>query len=122
MRSNKAHRGAVVTIALAIAIQLFSKPLLAQHVHPPALDTTGKPLTQAMAQHSAHDMMATPAGVSMERMGSGTSSIPDAVTLPSRESTLRDWMLMTHVFAFSNTTARRASEGQISLAPSTGLC
>ena len=56
MRSNKAHRGAVVTIALAIAIQLFSKPLLAQHVHPPALDTTGKPLTQAMAQHSAHDI------------------------------------------------------------------
>ena len=36
----------------------------------------------------------------MTRMGSGTTWIPDAVTLPSRDRMLRDWMIMTHGFVF----------------------
>jgi len=50
--------------------------------------------------HSAEDMMVSPAGVSMERMGSGTTWIPDAISLPSRDRMLHDWMIMTHGFVF----------------------
>jgi hypothetical protein len=62
------------------------------------------PMTMAMPgmkHHSAEDMMIGSVGVSMERMGSGTSWIPDAVTLPSRRRMLGDWMLMAHGFIFA---------------------
>jgi hypothetical protein len=59
---------------------------------------TGMP---RMKPHSADDMMIGPVGVSMERMGSGTTWIPDAVTLPSRRRMFGDWMLMAHGFAFA---------------------
>jgi len=51
--------------------------------------------------HSADDMMIGPVGVSMERMGSGTTWIPDAVTLPSRRRMLGEWMIMAHGFVFA---------------------
>ena len=54
----------------------------------------------AMHGHTTEDMMIGPAGVSMERMGSGTTWIPDAVTLPNRRRMLSDWMIMAHGFAF----------------------
>src|ERR1700674_371216 len=54
-----------------------------------------------MKPHSAEDMMIGPAGVSMERMGSGTTWIPDAVTLPSRRRMFGDWMIMAHGFVFA---------------------
>jgi hypothetical protein len=44
--------------------------------------------------------MAGALGISMERMGSGTTWIPDAVTLPSRHYTVGKWMLMLHGFLF----------------------
>jgi len=53
-----------------------------------------------MHMRSAEDMMIGPLGISMERMGSGTTWIPDAVTLPSRRRMLGDWMLMAHGFVF----------------------
>lgn len=42
-----------------------------------------------------------PLGISMERMGSGTTWIPDAVTLPSRHFMRGSWELMLHGFAFA---------------------
>jgi hypothetical protein len=53
-----------------------------------------------MHGHTTEDMMIGPAGVSMERMGSGTTWIPDAVTMPNRRRMLGDWMIMSHGFAF----------------------
>lgn len=53
-----------------------------------------------MHGHTTEDMMIGPAGVSMERMGSGTTWIPDAVTLPNRRRMLGEWMIMAHGFAF----------------------
>jgi hypothetical protein len=50
--------------------------------------------------HSTEDMMIGPAGVSMERMGSGTTWIPDAVSMPSRRRMFGDWMVMAHGFVF----------------------
>lgn len=55
---------------------------------------------RGMQHHSADEMMIGPAGVSMERMGSGTTWIPDAVTLPSRRKMVGDWMVMAHGFVF----------------------
>ena len=50
---------------------------------------------------TADDMMIGPLGVSMERMGSGTTWIPDAVTMPSRRTMMGSWMIMAHGFAFA---------------------
>lgn len=67
--------------------------------------------TAALAQHEQHDMRAAadtqmrmsttgPLGIPMERMGSGTTWIPDAVSLPSRHFTVGDWTVMLHGFLF----------------------
>jgi hypothetical protein len=45
-------------------------------------------------------MMIDPLGVSMERMGSGTTWIPDAVPLPARHTMAGSWLLMLHGFGF----------------------
>ena len=41
-----------------------------------------------------------PLGISMERMGSGTTWIPDAVTVPARHFMAGSWELMLHGFVF----------------------
>jgi len=64
-----------------------------------------------MKHHSADDMMIGPAGVSMERMGSGTTWIPDAVILPSRRRMLGDWMLMAHGFVFAQYDKQSGERG-----------
>jgi len=69
----------------------------------PAVGTPNKSTSStpmAMPGMRADDMMIGPAGVSMERMGSGTTWMPDAVSIPSRRRMLRNWMLMTHGFVF----------------------
>jgi hypothetical protein len=59
----------------------------------------------SLAQHP-HDQpvmamqMNDPLGISMERMGSGTTWIPDAVPLPSRHYMAGPWMFMVHGFGF----------------------
>jgi hypothetical protein len=45
-------------------------------------------------------MMIDPLGVPMERMGSGTTWIPDAVGLPARHTMAGSWLLMLHGFGF----------------------
>src|SRR5687768_14113101 len=44
--------------------------------------------------------MSGPLGISMERLGSGTTWIPDAVTLPSKHFTIGKWNGMLHGFVF----------------------
>jgi hypothetical protein len=62
--------------------------------------------TVLLAQHPEHPMkpMATmmidPLGVPMERMGSGTTWIPDAVSLPARHKMIGSWLVMLHGFGF----------------------
>jgi hypothetical protein len=67
--------------------------------------------TTAIAQHEQHVprvavdtpmamSMSGPLGIPMERMGSGTTWIPDAVVLPSRHFVAGNWMLMVHGFLF----------------------
>lgn len=45
--------------------------------------------------------MEGPLGISMERLGSGTTWIPDAVILPSRHVMKGEWSIMLHGFAFA---------------------
>src|SRR5215210_3816201 len=83
----------------------------------PEKKTAKKPMDSAragmpgMKAHSVDDMMIGPIGVSMERMGSGTTWIPDAVTLPSRRRMLGDWMLMAHGFVFAQYDKQSGERG-----------
>lgn len=92
--------------ALATISLLSAPPALSQQA---GQDTANSRMPAAMQMGTAtsknadaqpDDMMVGPAGVSMERMGSGTTWIPDAVTMPNRRRMLGDWMIMTHGFAF----------------------
>lgn len=49
---------------------------------------------------AAAPMNKSPLGVSMDRMGSGTTWIPDAVAVPSRHVTAGSWEIMLHGFGF----------------------
>ena len=64
-----------------------------------------------MHGHTTEEMMIGPAGVSMERMGSGTTWIPDAVTLPSRRRMLGEWMIMAHGFVFAQYDQQSGERG-----------
>lgn len=64
-----------------------------------------------MPGHTTEDMMIGPAGVSMERMGSGTTWIPDAVSMPNRRRMLGDWMIMAHGFAFAQYDKQNGERG-----------
>src|SRR5712671_4109992 len=83
----------------------------------PGMEMPSKPTDSAhtampgMKHHSADDMMIGPVGVSMERMGSGTTWVPDAVTLPSRRRMLGDWMLMAHGFVFAQYDKQSGERG-----------
>ena len=71
---------------------LLPSLLFAQHPeHPKPKPTQEKPMMT---------MMIDPLGVSMERMGSGTTWIPDAVSLPARHVMSGPWLLMLHGFGF----------------------
>lgn len=70
------------------------------------------------AQHPVHAdpdtgmmMMVNPLGVPMERMGSGTTWIPDAVPLPARHHMAGSWLLMLHGFAFAQYDAQGGPRG-----------
>ena len=52
-----------------------------------------------------------PLGISMERMGSGTTWIPDAVTVPARHFTAGRWDLMLHGFVFAQYNTQDGPRG-----------
>jgi hypothetical protein len=75
-----------------LTLVLLPSILYAQHpTHPAPRQTPMKPMAM---------MMIDPLGVSMERMGSGTTWIPDAVPLPARHVMAGPWLLMLHGFGF----------------------
>lgn len=75
-------------------------------MHMPSADSGRKPrpmadsMSMKMRDATHRMMMVEPLGISMSRMGSGTTWIPDAVTLPTREFTAANWDLMLHGFVF----------------------
>src|SRR5947207_9174961 len=83
----------------------------------PGVDMKPKPADSmrmampGMSPHTADDMMIGPVGISMERMGSGTTWIPDAVTLPSRRRMFGNWMVMAHGFVFAQYDKQTGERG-----------
>ena len=63
------------------------------------------------ASMSTMSMVPDPLGVSMERMGSGTTWIPDAISLPSRRFRAGQWDLMLHGFAFGQFDEQQGPRG-----------
>lgn len=70
---------------------------------------TGTPATAGMA--GMHMNVPDPLGVSMDRMGSGTSWIPDAVAIPSYSVSAGSWDLMMHGFVFGQYNAQGGARG-----------
>src|SRR3989442_1077841 len=90
-------------IRYLLAAVLLHSTLSAQHpAHPMPQQAPTKPLAM---------MMIDPLGVSMERMGSGTTWIPDAVPLPARHVMAGSWLLMLHGFGFVQYDAQRGPRG-----------
>ncbi|MEW5918739.1 MAG: hypothetical protein AB1762_20215 [Gemmatimonadota bacterium] len=52
-----------------------------------------------------------PLGIGMARMGSGTTWIPDALTLPSYHRSLGNWSLMLHGFVFLSYNKQNGERG-----------
>jgi hypothetical protein len=66
----------------------------------------------AFAQHEGmHMPAATTLGISMDRMGSGTTWIPDAVSLPSRHFAAGQWNVMLHGFGFAQFISQSGPRG-----------
>ncbi|NUQ20396.1 MAG: hypothetical protein HOQ09_05480 [Gemmatimonadaceae bacterium] len=76
----------------------------------PAHDTiAGHGMTRAMA------LMTGALGIPMERMGSGTTWIPDAVRLPSRHVAAKGWDVMVHGFVFGQYDQQSGARGDSQL-------
>ncbi len=59
----------------------------------------------------AMSMVPDPLGVSMDRLGSGTTWIPDGVSLPSRRFNSGAWNFMLHGFVFGQYETQRGPRG-----------
>lgn len=87
--STRMAAGAAAVVATAVAASA-QQP-----------DTAARPMPgMVMPADTAMMRMDGPLGISMERSGSGTTWIPDAVILPSRHFTAGSWMVMLHGFLF----------------------
>ena len=93
-------------LAVALAAAFIAPPSKAraqEHVHG---DTT-----RAASTVTTPMMMAGPLGISMERMGSGTTWIPDAVRLPSHHFMAGQWMVMVHGWLIGQYTEQGGPRG-----------
>ncbi len=112
--------GRVVPLAALVPSVLAAAPLAGQQPPPrrpadttdamagmtmPGMATPGTGMA-GMTMH-ARD----PLGVSMDRMGSGTTWIPDAVPLPSYMTSAGSWDLMAHGFVFGQYDAQGGPRG-----------
>jgi hypothetical protein len=71
----------------------------------------GHPVSAQLADTTGMSIMVDPLGVPMDRMGSGTTWIPDAVSLPSRHYMAGQWELMLHGFVFVQENAQGGPRG-----------
>jgi hypothetical protein len=102
MLSSRIPRRTAIAHVTALAALVCAPQLGAQHQHTPPRDSARAIADSTHAAHTMHASrdMAGPLGISMDRMGSGTTWIPDEVTLPSRHIMLDGWRLMLHGFLF----------------------
>ena len=65
----------------------------------------------AIAQSAMPGMATSPFGIPMDRMGSGTTWIPDAVTVPTKSFMLGSWDMMLHGYAFAQYNKQNGPRG-----------
>lgn len=105
------RQGVALCVGFGILVQVASASSLAAQrpTKPPPRDTAARVDSASRAMAGMPGMSDTamkpgtvpePLGVSMDRMGSGTTWVPDAVPLPSRHFTADKWDMMLHGFAF----------------------
>jgi hypothetical protein len=105
------RQGLRLLVALGLFLHVGRATVVAAQrpTKPPPRDTAARMDTASRAMPGmpgmtatamTHGMVPAPLGVSMDRMGSGTTWIPDAVPLPSRQFTADNWEMMLHGFAF----------------------
>jgi hypothetical protein len=85
--------------ALLAALAGPGSNLLAQQTGMPGMQADSV-MPMSTKGVGSHDVMSGPLGIPVDRMGSGTTWIPDAISLPSRHRTLGQWDLMAHGFVF----------------------
>ena len=79
---------------------------------PPPRDSSGTPRkTAPMSMQDMMDMPSSPLGIPMDRMGSGTTWIPDAVSMPSKHFMAGSWELMLHGFVYGQYDKQGDSRG-----------
>ncbi len=73
-------------------------------------------------EHAGHDTTSrskrsagAPLGISMDRMGSGTTWIPDAISLPGRHLQAGSWEVMLHGFGFAEYNTQSGPRGDSQL-------
>jgi hypothetical protein len=76
----------------------------------PGMRMTGDSMTTTDTMSMVMSMQG-PLGISMERMGSGTTWIPDAVSLPARHFMFGAWTVMAHGFVFGQYDAQSGPRG-----------
>jgi hypothetical protein len=105
-----AHRGSVVVrfFAALISLGAIAMPAAGQSSAP--RDTMRMPMPMQMPGMTM-SMVPDPLGVSMDRLGSGTTWIPDAVALPARRFNGGAWNFMLHGFAFGQYDAQSGARG-----------
>jgi hypothetical protein len=96
-------------IAVFVAGSMLLGAGAIQAQHPMHHDTTAH--SRRASPDTGMMMMLNPLGVPMERMGSGTTWIPDAVPLPARHHMAGQWLLMLHGFAFAQYDAQGGPRG-----------
>lgn len=115
IRSSHTHARARAARALIILALTIARPAHGQHEHhhPPAKpDSTRRdtmrpertPADTVMqmrhTDHAMSQMMVGPLGLSHERMGSGTTWLPDSSPMHATHQTWGDWTAMLHGVAF----------------------
>ena len=91
-----------------LILALLSMATHVQSQTPPPRDTT---MSRMPMPGHAMRMTPSPLGVPMERMGSGTTWIPDAVSLPARHFMAGPWELMLHGFLFGQYIKQNGPRG-----------
>jgi hypothetical protein len=77
----------------------------------PGMPAAGRDTMAGMTTMPAMTMVPDPLGVSMDRLGSGTTWIPDAVSLPSRRFNFGAWNMMVHGFAYAQYDRQTGNRG-----------
>jgi hypothetical protein len=101
MRSHRLSFLVLLTALLAVAPQALAQ------VRPPP-DST---MRHGPMMGDTTSMPRGPLGIPMDRMGSGTTWIPDAVSIPSRHRMAGPWELMLHGFVFAQYIDQRGARG-----------